>query len=499
MEYLIKAKFKKTSLFGGNSKSFEDLKELKNHEQKNALHVACEVGHSNAVKKLLNNKMDPEMETKHKMNALHLAVQEKNLECVDAIIKHYEEKKLSLLDIMTAVNLDNNKAIMLALKNTKTVVNTGDYNIENDSDNVTIKIVKNLLKAIVKTSDLTNLGGKGGTRSFLLEYCSEFGSVEALKFVCKFFKMELEDFNIIEDEENHFRIAFSKNEIEASFMKALMANNDENIKYFLENEILRKNLDESFLNSSFNQSIQESRHAIFDILKNEVAQDIRSRKENLYMSAVASKDYETIKKVAAYMDDDEERKKVIQKMLKGFDKSKSSGNTPLHEASLLSFHKKDLENEVPEGEEIIQQKEEEFEFLLDHYKKNNILLSSLANALGCSVLHLAAENGSIIKVKGLLEPKSLENSNEYLEKSKIDAALAESKRLLFSTDKEKNQAIHIAAIHNKHEVFKYLLMESKNKTPQNKNGETPLHMIAKSGADKVSFLFIFFSISIHEF
>ena len=71
---------------------FPELKKLVNHEKKDGLHVACEIGHNNVVKLLLEKGMEANSKTKTGRNALHLAINGGQIDCVLSILEHYKEK-----------------------------------------------------------------------------------------------------------------------------------------------------------------------------------------------------------------------------------------------------------------------------------------------------------------------------------------------------------------------------------------------------------------------
>ena len=150
-------------------------------------------------------------------------------------------------------------------------------------------------------------------------------------------------------------------------------------------------------------------------------------------------------------------------------KEKEYGNTLIHEASKLVFQDDDkAEDDSDTENEESENHEEEFKLVLKKYKEQQINVLSLKNFKKQSPLHLAAERGSMGKVKVLLQDHSyLDEINEE--------------------DEDHNKPIHIAATHKNHKVFKLLLSKSEDLSPVNIIGKTPLHLIAESGADKVQF------------
>ena len=74
-------------------KIFPEIKDLGNHEKKDALHVACEIGHHNVVRILLEGGIEANNETSSGKNSLHLAVNESQKDCVQKILKYYQENE----------------------------------------------------------------------------------------------------------------------------------------------------------------------------------------------------------------------------------------------------------------------------------------------------------------------------------------------------------------------------------------------------------------------
>ena len=73
-------------------KVFPEFKDLVNHEKKDGLHIACELGHNNIVRKLLDEGIEANSKTNTGKNALHLAVNRGQIDSVRDIINYYEKK-----------------------------------------------------------------------------------------------------------------------------------------------------------------------------------------------------------------------------------------------------------------------------------------------------------------------------------------------------------------------------------------------------------------------
>ena len=68
-------------LFNNEKFNFEGMREISNKERNDCLHVASEKGYSNIIEILMSNNHDATKVNKQKMNALHVAVNERTNAC----------------------------------------------------------------------------------------------------------------------------------------------------------------------------------------------------------------------------------------------------------------------------------------------------------------------------------------------------------------------------------------------------------------------------------
>ena len=483
-------------------KVFPEFKDLVNHEKKDGLHIACELGHNNIVRKLLDEGIEANSKTNTGKNALHLAVNRGQIDSVRDIINYYEKKvkenhenvkkskkekkkdndeksksepvakqnfwsknkettaiktkKKIYTEILNTKDQELNSPIMLAIRKTKSSQNP----------NAQIAIFEKLLQ-VTKTLDIEKRKKNKDPKTFmkkdsktpeekeqeisLFKFCAQYGSRKALEKLCnhKNFTVEIGKIN--------------KKLLNRVFHEVIRTeNNLENVQYFLYEYYFDENKRKLDLNSAINLAAELGRVEVFEIeeLKPSISIDPK-----LIVSAVKSGKSDMIENITNLTSDNFEDILLYKD-------DENDGNTPLHEASKTDF---DTQQNADEKEKDGEPAKHDlgFKFLLDKYRDITINISSLRNTKKQSILHLASGNGSKFKVKELLEGEEDENND-----------------LLLAEDEDTNRALHFAAQNNKHEVYSYLLSKSKESNddpnPKNRFGKSPLHIIAEVGADKVS-------------
>ena len=154
VEFLTKEEIKKGQILK-TEYNFRKLREKKNKEKNDCLHIACEKGNDKVVDIIMGTGYEVGVLNKQRMNALHVAVKEKHLKCVKVILSYTSKKA----DIIKAKDIHEEDAIMIGIK----------------------KRQKEIVDALL--NEHTNFGFKENDKKELMNYCAEFGNVDIMESV----------------------------------------------------------------------------------------------------------------------------------------------------------------------------------------------------------------------------------------------------------------------------------------------------------------------------